>query len=146
MNELNIQGQRMIILLKTMELDKHIISYKVTGLETCSSRWHIPEAARSLHSLRDSCHKGKHSYTGPYLSDVQLTTVEKDVGLFIRLNCPKALEPRKVMNSEGNGPYAVKTQLGWVLMDHSTIPTGMDEDGQPGQIVRPQRRYPVPPS
>jgi hypothetical protein len=42
-----------------------------------------------------------------------LTTIEADVGLLIRFNMPKAMEPWKIFNSEGNGPYRVKTHLEW---------------------------------
>lgn len=35
--------------------------------------------------------------------------------MLIGTNVPKALEPWKVINSEGEGPYAVKTVLGWTI-------------------------------
>ena len=38
------------------------------------------------------------------------------VGLHrIGTNAPKVLEPWRVINSKGNGPFAVKTLLGWVI-------------------------------
>ena len=37
------------------------------------------------------------------------------VGLLIRANCTKALEPIDVIPSKNNGPYAIKTRLGWCI-------------------------------
>jgi len=37
------------------------------------------------------------------------------IGLLIGTNCPKALEPVEVIQSEGTGPYAYKTRLGWCV-------------------------------
>lgn len=35
--------------------------------------------------------------------------------MLIGTNVPKLLEPWEVINSQGNGPYAVRTVLGWVV-------------------------------
>ena len=35
--------------------------------------------------------------------------------LLIGLNTPKALEPWRIINSQGEGPCAVRTLLGWVV-------------------------------
>ena len=37
------------------------------------------------------------------------------VGLLIGANCPKALEPHAIISSKDNGPFAVKTALGWCV-------------------------------
>lgn len=50
-----------------------------------------------------------------YLREVKIPKIDSDVGLLIGCNVPKALEPWKVINSQGNGPYAVKTILGWTI-------------------------------
>lgn len=54
-----------------------------------------------------------------YLKDVpdQLCD-ERDVkiGLLIGANCPRALEPEKVISSQDGGPYAFKTRLGWCVV------------------------------
>ncbi len=51
----------------------------------------------------------------PYLHDVRLPHIEAAVGLLIGVNTHKAMEPWKVINSINNGPYAVKTVLGWIV-------------------------------
>lgn len=44
-----------------------------------------------------------------------MTQINATIGLLIGVNAPKALEPWRIINSEGDGPYAVKTLLGWVI-------------------------------
>ena len=39
------------------------------------------------------------------------------VGLLIRANCAKALEPIGTIPSKNDGPYAFKTKLGWCIVD-----------------------------
>ena len=51
----------------------------------------------------------------PYLSDVQIPCIHANVDLLIGTNAPKVLEPWQVVNSQGGGPYAVRTVLGWVV-------------------------------
>ena len=36
--------------------------------------------------------------------------------MLIGSNCPKALEPMQVINSQGEGPYAKRTRLGWCVV------------------------------
>ena len=50
----------------------------------------------------------------PYLSRIQLDEIDADIELLIGIDVPKAMEPWEIINSEGNGPYAVKTLFGWV--------------------------------
>ena len=38
------------------------------------------------------------------------------VGLLIGANCPKALEPRELIPSQGDGPYAYRSRLGWCIV------------------------------
>ena len=41
--------------------------------------------------------------------------MDADIELLIGTNAAKLMEPWKVINSRGNGPYAVRTPLGWVV-------------------------------
>lgn len=50
-----------------------------------------------------------------YLNKVQLPSISAKVELLVGTNAPKLLEPWEVINSQGEGPYAVKTLLGWVV-------------------------------
>ena len=54
-----------------------------------------------------------------HLRSISNEIVQKDdvqVGLLIGANCMKALEPTKIIHSEGGGPYAYKTRLGWCVV------------------------------
>lgn len=51
----------------------------------------------------------------PYLSGVTLQSIDADVEILIGMDVPKAMEPWQVLNSQNDGPYAVKTILGWVV-------------------------------
>ena len=50
------------------------------------------------------------------------------MGLLIGVNTPKAMEPWKVINTQGNGPYAVKTLLGWVVNGPPNASTDPDDE------------------
>lgn len=51
----------------------------------------------------------------------------KDIpfGLLIGNNCPKALEPMQVISSEGQGPFAQRTRLGWCVVGAGGIKNGV---------------------
>lgn len=51
----------------------------------------------------------------PYLKNVQLPYISAKVELLIGTNAPKLMEPWEIVNSQDDGPYAVKTLLGWVV-------------------------------
>lgn len=50
-----------------------------------------------------------------YLSDIELPRFDSDVGILIGVNVPKAMEPSDVIHNVDNGPFAVKTLLGWMI-------------------------------
>lgn len=47
--------------------------------------------------------------------EVQLPYISAKVELLIGTNAPKLMEPWEIVNSQDDGPYAVKTLLGWVV-------------------------------
>lgn len=53
----------------------------------------------------------------PHLSEVWIASIEANVDLLIDTNAAKVLEPWEVLSSRGNGPYAVRSVLGWVVND-----------------------------
>lgn len=50
----------------------------------------------------------------PYLNGITVPQIQADVDLLIGTNSSKLMEPWEVINSAGEGPYAIKTLLGWV--------------------------------
>ena len=51
----------------------------------------------------------------PHLQHVYLPKTDTDVELLIGRNVPRALEPLEVIRSVEEGPYAIKTRLGWTV-------------------------------
>ena len=51
----------------------------------------------------------------PYLKDVRLPQIDAGIRLIIGNNVPKAVEPWQVVNSQEDGPYAIRTLLGWAV-------------------------------
>ncbi|XP_061761988.1 myosin-9-like [Nerophis ophidion] len=54
----------------------------------------------------------------PYLNNIKLPEIDSDIDLLIGTNASKVLEPWEVVNSQEDGPYAVRTLLGWVIYGH----------------------------
>ena len=50
-----------------------------------------------------------------HLQDIELPRIDAEIGLLIGSNCPRALQPMKVRRSEDGGPFAIQTELGWVV-------------------------------
>ncbi|XP_015748663.1 PREDICTED: uncharacterized protein LOC107328444 [Acropora digitifera] len=51
----------------------------------------------------------------PHLSGVHLPRVDAEVGLLIASDIPEVLDPLEVKHSEGGGPYASRTRVGWAV-------------------------------
>lgn len=59
----------------------------------------------------------------PHLQDIDITTMNADVGLLIGVDVPQAMEPLDIMNSpEEGGPFSYKSRLGWLVHGY---PRGM---------------------
>lgn len=104
-----------------MSQEKSVPSYVISGLEVSSLEENnfisLPEVYTQQSMPVDTCNipTKKELSKWPYLSQVQLPRIPSKVELLIGSNSPKAIEPWKVLNSQGDGPYAVKTLLGWII-------------------------------
>lgn len=119
--KLNAPGKNCKILLRTMGQERPVSSSVVSGLEisnmTGQTFHKLPEVYTqtklpvSKHHIpkQDSINKWK------YLHEVKIPQVDADIELLVGTNAAKLMEPWKIINSRGSGPYAVKTPLGWVL-------------------------------
>lgn len=119
--QLNLQGKCTKLELKTMSPKHQVESHLLTDLEVSGlnsnnfidlpkvfTQKGIPVSRKSIPSQRDI-------EKWPYLSEVTLPSIDAEVGLLIGNNVHKALEPWQVINSRGDGPYAVRTALGWIV-------------------------------
>lgn len=117
MNKLNLSGKRTRILLRTMGQEKVVNSCVVTGLEVagldretyCDLPNTYTQECIPVHKGNIPCQRDLQRW--PHLGDVHLPEIDSEV----ELNVPKALEPLQVIRSVDDGPYAIKTILGWTV-------------------------------
>ncbi len=104
-----------------MSQDKSVPSYIVSGLEVSSMEENyfipLPEiyTQQSMPVDTSNIPTKEEMSKWPYLNKVQILRIPAKVELLIGSNTTKAIEPWEVINSQGDGPYAVKTLLGWVV-------------------------------
>ena len=128
MKTLQIRGQKTSITVKTLTGEENHTTFALEGLRVCNQlglnqEWiSLPKAYTKEDLPVDSWEvataqklkKWKH------LSCVADEVIKDDqninVGLLIGANCTRALEPIKVIPSRNNGPYAMKTVLGWCIV------------------------------
>ncbi|KAJ8362365.1 hypothetical protein AAFF_G00378230 [Aldrovandia affinis] len=141
MKRLHAKGRKTEILLRTMGQERPVKSFGLTGLEVTNL-----EGTTHLNLLRvytqDRIPVSKENIPTqndlekwPYLSGIQLDEIDADIDLLIGINVPKAMEPWHIINSQGNGPYAVKTLLGWVVNGPLNTCTAMDVSGPPAMMA-----------
>lgn len=121
MRRLSLTGKRTQILLRTMGQTKKcpafsLFNLEVGGLES-SQFYPLPEVItqQQMPVTTEDMVKAEDLIKWPYLSKVHMPSIHAEVDLLIGTNAPKLLEPWEVINSQGNGPYAVRTVLGWVV-------------------------------
>lgn len=118
-NQLNMNNRNTSILLRTMGKESVVNTSIVTGLEMSGLEGHVFVKLPEVFSQKDipvtkdniPCQEDVNKWH--YLKDVTLPVIEAEVGLLIGANVPKAMEPLQVINSQNNGPYAVRTLSGW---------------------------------
>ena len=121
MTRLGAGGKRVTINLTTVNGDSPSRCYAVSGLEVCglkeSSFVPLPVvySQESLPVSRDQIPSRHDVDRWDYLSHIDIPSLDADIGILIGNNVPRAVEPWEVINSEGDGPYAVRTLLGWCV-------------------------------
>ncbi|KAK0132995.1 hypothetical protein N1851_031641 [Merluccius polli] len=120
-NDLHLQGKNVNILLTTMGEQKAVSCKAVPDLEVSSlegddfigltevfAQKVIPVSKENI-PTQDDVDKW------PHLQGVRIPSINADVGLLIGTDVAKALEPEEVIRSIKDGPYAVRTALGWTV-------------------------------
>lgn len=121
MQQLNVQGKRTNILLRTMGQERTVATNVITGLEVSGLQDNtfitLPETYTQsrIPVTKSNIPNQRALSKWPYLKNVQISTINAGIDLLIGTNAPKAIEPWQIINSEGDGPYAIKTLLGWVV-------------------------------
>ena len=121
MRELKVRGRSAKILLRTMNQEKFVDSHVISGLEIAAlngnTYFELPEVytQRKMPVTRDNIPRQEELSAWPHLSSVEIPVIDADVELLIGTNVPKVMEPWEVVHSNNEGPYAVRTILGWVI-------------------------------
>ncbi|XP_073783913.1 uncharacterized protein isoform X2 [Danio rerio] len=121
MHSLKLKGKETNIVLKTMGNQRAVNSTVLAGLEVSNllddTFYSLPEVftQERMPVSRDNIVTQKDLENWPYLKGVEIPQIPADVDLLIGANASRVMEPWEVINSNGDGPYAVRTLLGWVV-------------------------------
>ena len=114
-------GKTQQILLHTMGQKKTVNSLVVRGLEVAAldTKTFIDLPAtytqEEIPVTKEHIPKQEELGKWPYLHDVRIPKIDANIDLLIGINAPKLMEPWRIINSKDNGPFAMKTLLGWVV-------------------------------
>lgn len=120
MSQLTLKGRKMHILLSTTNQKKIVLAHVISGIEVSAldsdNFLPLPEVftQKEMPVTTNSIPK-QNDLQWAYLSKVRLPSISAKVELMIGTNAPKLFEPWEVNNSQGEGPYAVRTLLGWLV-------------------------------
>lgn len=138
MHQLNAKGKRVGILLKTMGQERPVVSYKIPGLQVAALKGKaflkLPDVYthETIPVTTANIPQEEDIKKWPYLQKLDLARIDAGIGLLIGVDAPKAMEPLRVINSEGSGPYAVETLLGWVI--NGPLVSSGNGDGNSGVV------------
>ena len=90
--------------LEVFDLDEH----NFVELPTVFSTPKLPVGKYSIPQQEDV---SKY----PHLRGIQLPKIDACIGLLIRNDVPKALQPKEIRECKDQGPYAVRTIFGWTI-------------------------------
>lgn len=118
---LNLQGKKTSILLRTMGQRKVVNAHVLSGLEVSGMGVEdfikLPDVLTQRTMPVSTLNIPRQADTDPwpYLKDVKHHDIHASVDLLIGTDAPKVLEPWEVINCQNEGPYAVRTRIGWVI-------------------------------
>lgn len=121
MRKLKVSGTRAKIHLHTMAPDQKVPSFILQGLEIAGyddqQFYELPEVLTQKKMPVSTCSiiPDEELAKWPYLNSIHIPRIQADVDLLIGTNASRLMEPWEVINGYGDGPYAIKTLLGWVI-------------------------------
>lgn len=119
--KLNLSGKRTSILQRTMSQRKIVNAHVVSGLKVSGMDENdfidLPDVLtqKDMPVSKLNIPRQGDVNQWSYLRDVKLHDIHADVDLLIGTDAPKVMEPWELINSQGNGPYTVRTRVGWVI-------------------------------
>ncbi|CAM4608863.1 unnamed protein product [Leuciscus chuanchicus] len=121
MRKLNLSGVKTSILLRTLGQERSVDTFLLSGLEVSGLNEEnfldLPEVytQKTMPVSRNNILTQQDLEGWKYLKGITVPSLEAEVELLIGTNAPKLMEPWEIINSQGKGPYAVRTLLGWVV-------------------------------
>ena len=79
------------------------------SMETVSHSYPMCSHKRKCQSLLTNIPSKQDLARRPYLQKVNIPEIDGNIELLIGMNASKIMEPWEIINSQGEGPYAVKT-------------------------------------
>lgn len=105
-----------------MNQETFVDSHVITGLEVAAlnsnTYFELPDVYTqcTMPVTRNNILWQEELSDWPHLNSVEIPVINADVELLIGTNVSKVMEPLEVVkHSKGEGPYAVRTLLGWVV-------------------------------
>ena len=122
---LNMPGEKSEITIKTIVSERKVATVAVTGLQVSSYHGgpaiQLPRTFTQPHLPvgPDDTPTKKTLQSWPHLQELADIIPEYDekipIGLLLGADCPRALQPLEVIASEDNGPFAMRTSIGWCV-------------------------------
>lgn len=119
--KLNVKGKKASILLRTMGNKNIVNTNLISGLQVAAlddnDYIELPDVMTQKTMPVSKCNVPRQNdiEKWPYLQDVKLHDIDADVELLIGTDAAKVMEPWELINSQDEGPYAVRTRVGWVI-------------------------------
>ena len=119
--KLNVSGKKTSFLMRTMGQKKIVNAHILSDLEVSGVDMNdfipLPDVLtqRSMPVSSLNVPHQEDLVQWSYLKDVKVHDIDAGVDLLIGTDAPKVMEPWEVINSQDDGPYAVRTRVGWVI-------------------------------
>lgn len=118
---LNMRRKKMNILLRTMGQNGIRSTHLLSGLEVSALESNdfieLPDTFthESMPVSKNNIPRQEDVDHWSYLSKIKVHEIDAGIDLLIGTNAAKVIEPWEVINSQGDGPYAVRTRVGWIV-------------------------------
>lgn len=140
---LNVKKRSTNFMLRTLGQEKTIASHIVSGLEVSGldndDFIDLPDVVtqRCMPVSQHNIPRQDDVDQWPYLNCVKLHQIDSDIDLLIGTNASKVIEPWELINSQEDGPYDVRTKVGWVL--NGPLRAGNDSRSKSGNSITANR-------
>ena len=121
LKQLGLDGTKTEFSLTTIEKENSITKSSLASLELFDleeeNLVELPTvfSVKSLPVSAEDVPKQEDVDRWSHLHGIQVSELDVPVGLLVGNDNIKALEPREIRQSDGGGPYATRTRLGWAI-------------------------------